>query len=121
MDCRLFQEVSEEAACCLFRHPSALDITVVLSLAYASDFRIACLRVHEDQSADAGLRHHRVTFCQFDAQSVRIMSAAATSVFVLIGATVVPNSKTIVAIGMIDDSDSCNLLLKTESNEKSTF
>ena len=68
MSC-LLQKVAEETAALFFVHASAVGVLVVLLLADATDFVIPGLRVHEYESAYAGLRYHGVAFGQLDSDT----------------------------------------------------
>ena len=51
--CALFQEVAEEALCGVLVHASSSCVFIVLLLTDAPYLWVACLWMHENQSADA--------------------------------------------------------------------
>ena len=71
--------MSEEAAGLFRIHASSAGVIVILLHAYSSDFRIACLRMHENHTADARFRCHGIALCQLYAHALMMPSASAAA------------------------------------------
>ena len=64
----LLNKVAQEASCCFVVHATAAYVAFVLFFTDCPDFRITCLRMHEYEAADAGIRSHGIAFGHLDSQ-----------------------------------------------------